>query len=339
MTNVIRINANLQAPDFIKIKPPLNAEDYQIDCRDFGSRQALEEELRQHFSQKGAVLLINTGLDDLSKLAHWGKIMIDEPMTYQGGTGPRPQFGKNIYDVVAMEPHYTYIYPHNEMSYLSRFPRCLVFGCESIPSQGGETLLSDNQAVTHEILQTELGQKLKDNGVSYLRNLTDANRANDVVYKHWQDAFNVSSQEEVEKLAQQEGWDLKWMADGRVQISYRKEAYEYNEALKENLLFVNLTLLSAYFDDWHPFNTLPHEERPFNVVHGDGEPFTEQETEYLVKIFDNHCLPVFWKPGWIAMFDNERWAHARPPFTLKEGETRKLGAMMGIPKNRIGAKF
>jgi len=225
------------------------------------------------------------------------------------------------------------------MSYLSRFPRCLVFGCETIPRQGGETLIADTQAVTHEILQTEIGQKLKQNGVRYVRNLTDANKPNDAVYKHWQDAFNVSSEQGVENIAQREGWDLKWKADGRVQISYQKEAYEYNEALNENLLFVNLSLLSAYFDDWHPFNTLPHEDRPFNVVHGDGEPFTETETEYLVKIFENHCLPIFWKPGWIAMFDNERWAHARPPFTLQAGESRKLGAMMGVPKNRIGAKF
>ena len=53
-------------------------------------------------------------------------------------------------------------------------------------------------------------------------------------------------------------------------------------------------------------DTLPHENRLFNVVHGDGKPFTEQETEYLVKYFDNHCLPIFWKPGWIAILDNER---------------------------------
>jgi len=339
MTNIIRFNANLQAPDFTKIKPPLNAEDYQIDCHDFESRPALEQEIRQGFSKKGAVLLINTGLEDLSKLAEWGNILIDEPMSYEGGTGPRPQFGKNIYDVVAKEPHNTYIYPHNEMSYLSRFPQRMVFGCQTIPAQGGETLIADNQAVTHEILQTELGQKLKENGVRYVRNLTDANLSNDVVYKHWQDAFNVPSQLEMENVAQQEGWDLKWMKDGRVQISYQKEAYEYNEALKENLLFVNLSLLSAYFDDWYPFNTLPHEDRPFGVAHGDGTPFTEKETEYLVRIFDNHYLPIFWKPGWIAMFDNERWAHARPPFKLQEGETRKLGAMMGVPKNRLGAKF
>jgi len=84
MTHIIRLNANLQAPDFTKTKPPLDAEDYQIDCRDFESRQTLEPEILKRFSQKGAVLLINTGLDDLSRLDRWGSILIDEPMSYEG---------------------------------------------------------------------------------------------------------------------------------------------------------------------------------------------------------------------------------------------------------------
>jgi hypothetical protein len=44
-----------------------------MDCRDFESRQALEAEIRQRFSQTGAVLLINTGLEYLSKLDHFGE--------------------------------------------------------------------------------------------------------------------------------------------------------------------------------------------------------------------------------------------------------------------------
>nr|VFJ67607.1 MAG: Taurine catabolism dioxygenase TauD, TfdA family [Candidatus Kentron sp. FM]VFJ67794.1 MAG: Taurine catabolism dioxygenase TauD, TfdA family [Candidatus Kentron sp. FM]VFK16769.1 MAG: Taurine catabolism dioxygenase TauD, TfdA family [Candidatus Kentron sp. FM] len=339
MSNTIRLDADLRAPDFTKIKPPIAAQDHRIDCRDFESVPALEKEIRRRFSEHGAVLLTDTGLDDPAGLHRWGNIVIEEPMPYEGGAGPRPQLAKGIYDVVADEPHHAYIYPHNEMSYLSKFPRCIVFGCETIPARGGETFLFDNRGVTHEILQSEIGRRLEKDGVRYVRNLTDAERSGDVVYKHWQDAFAVSTREEMEQIAKREDWRLEWRENGRVRLSYWQEAYEYNQTLEENLFFVNLSLLGAYFDDWHPFDTLPYEDRPFDVVHGNGEPFTERETEYLVHVFDNHCLPIFWKPGWIAMLDNERWAHARPPFTLQEGETRKLGAMMGNPKNRIGARF
>nr|VFJ43017.1 MAG: Taurine catabolism dioxygenase TauD, TfdA family [Candidatus Kentron sp. DK] len=225
------------------------------------------------------------------------------------------------------------------MSYLSRFPRCLAFGCQAIPARGGETFFFDNLSLTREILQTDIGQRFRKDGVRYVRNLTDATGSDDIVYKHWQDAFGVSTCEEMENLARRENWTLEWKENGRARISYWREAYEYNEALEENLFFVNLSLLGAYFDDWHPFHTLPYEARPFNVVHGDGTPFTEPETEYLVRVFNNHCLPIFRKPGWIAILDNERWAHARPPFTLQPGEIRKLGAMMGNPRDRVGARF
>lgn len=339
MNNIIRLDANLQAPDFTKIKPAFNIKDYQIDCSKFQSKQALEDEIKQQFSQKGVVLLINTGLDDLSKLNDWGSILIDEPMTYQGGTQPRPQFGKNIYDVVASEPHYIYIHPHNEMSYLPKFPQCLVFGCTAIPQIGGETIISDNSAVTHEMLKTELGQKLKKNGVCYIRNFTDINAQNKVVYKHWQNAFNIDSREQLEIIAQHKKWNIKWKEDGQLTISYQAAAYEYNESLGENLLFAPVGHHGMYFDDVSLLNTLPYEERPFHMTYGNGDIFTEDEIEFFVRIFDSHSIPIYWKPGWVAMLDNERWTHSRPPFTLQKGESRKLGAMIGQPKNRLGARF
>jgi len=339
MSNIIRLNANLKAPDFTKIKPPLNIGDYQIDCSKFQSRAEIESEIRLRFFQIGAVLLINTNLQDLKELDCWGSILIDEPMTYQGGTQPRLNIGKNIYDVVASEPQHIYIHPHNEMSYLSRFPQCIVFGCTAIPETGGETIISDNVAVTHEILKTELGQKLKEKGVCYIRNFTDANTQNKIAYKHWQNAFNVKSRNEMEIIARHEKWNINWMENGRLNISYQADAYEYNESLGQNLLFAPVGHHGMYFDDIPPLNTLPYVERPFHMTYGNGEAFTEDEIEYFVRIFDNYCLPIFWKSGWIAMFDNERWAHARPPFVLQKGETRKLGVMIGREKNRLGARF
>lgn len=72
MTPIIRLNANLQAPDFTKIKPPFNAQNYQINCGEFESQPALKNKIRQRFTQKGAIRLINTGFKDLSQLDHWG---------------------------------------------------------------------------------------------------------------------------------------------------------------------------------------------------------------------------------------------------------------------------
>lgn len=49
--------------------------------------------------------------------------------------------------------------------------------------------MSDQVGVTDEILSTELGQKLKEKGVCYQRNLTDAEaykgEDESSVYNHW----------------------------------------------------------------------------------------------------------------------------------------------------------
>jgi alpha-ketoglutarate-dependent taurine dioxygenase len=338
MTDVIRINANVKAPDFTVMKPPKKLEDYQIDCREFKNRSALEEAIRERFSQKGVVLLVNTGLENLNNLKHWGSILIEDFMKYEGGNGPREQIGNDVYGVSG-EPPLIYVLHHHEMSYLPRFPRCIVFGCTAILSKGGETIIADNVAVTHVLLKTELGQKLKEKGVCYIRNLSDANKPTQLVHKNWQETFYVDSKEQMETFAQREGWDLKWMKEGRLQISYRADAYEYNEALGENVLLTSVCHHGVYFEDWSPFNTLPFDERPFHMTYGDGEAFTDQEVEYFVRIFDDYSLPIFWKPGWIAMIDNEKWTHARPPFTLKKGETREIGLLLGNMKNRLGARF
>ena len=93
---------------------------------------------------------------------------------------------------------------------------------ELAPSQGkGAMFLSDNVAVTDEVLATEFGQKLRDRGICYIRCLTDREAApigdglnslgqREGVYNHWQQSFGVETVEEVEDIAAQKGLQLEW---------------------------------------------------------------------------------------------------------------------------------
>jgi alpha-ketoglutarate-dependent taurine dioxygenase len=247
--NVIRLNANIKAPDFTLIKPPKNPEDYQLDCREFQNHSALEDAIRERFYQKGVVLLMNTSLKNVEELKQWAKILTSDFMPYEGGDSPRNKIVDHVYDVKG-EVSFIYVHHHNEMSYLPRFPQCVLFGCLAIPNQGGETLIADDVAVTYEILQTELGQKLKEKGICHIRNYTNANNTStSIVHKHWQNTFYVDSKEQMENFAQREGWTFKWMEQDNLQISYKTDAYEYNEAIGENILFTSLGHHGAYFDE------------------------------------------------------------------------------------------
>ena len=276
MTNVIRLDANLKAPDFTKTKPRLHAEEYQVDCCRFASWDDLEQGVRNQFFEKGLVILTNTTLKKISDIKKWGAIVIENFEDYQGGAFSRKKLSDVVYDT-GTEPINLYSHPHNEMAYLPRFPRCVLLGCTAMPKKGGETLVSDNIAVTREILKTELGQKLKEKGVTYIRNMTDATAENPVIYKHWQDAFSIESRRDMESIAKNQGWTIKWRANGECSISVHADAYEYNEALGENLLFAPVGAHGMHFDDWSPFNTLPFEERPGHMTYGDGDAFTDQE--------------------------------------------------------------
>merc|ERR1712023_486760 len=104
------------------------------------------------------------------------------------------------------------------MAYVNQSTRMLGFCAKAVCKTLGKgaMFLSDNVAVTDEVLETEFGQKLKDRGICYIRCLTDRDSKverkgrNSVgkeegIYNHWQQSFGVESIEEVEAAAHTKG--------------------------------------------------------------------------------------------------------------------------------------
>jgi hypothetical protein len=62
MTESISIK-NFKAPDFTQITPPKKVEGYQLDCRDFKNRQALEKRIgRDRGASLAQIKFPETGL-------------------------------------------------------------------------------------------------------------------------------------------------------------------------------------------------------------------------------------------------------------------------------------
>jgi alpha-ketoglutarate-dependent taurine dioxygenase len=336
--NIIRMNGNVGAPDFSRLSTNLNISEYTVNCADFSSRDAMEAEIKARFSENGMVLLKNTGFTEFSELKYWGALIIKDFSNYEGGAFVRKKLSDVVYNT-GTEPDNLFIHPHNEMAYLPTFPRRIIFGSKTSLKAGGETIMSDNVAVTHAMLQSDVGKKLKDKGVIYIRNLTSRDAENKVVYKHWQDVFDTDDKEQVNSFSRGRGWNVEWKENDRCEIHFKTDAYEYNTTLNDNLLFTPVGAHGMHFDNWFPYNTLPFDQRPGHMVYGDGVPFTDKEIEFFLRIYDSYSFPIYWQPGWIAILDNERWAHARPPFSLQENETREIGVIIGDMKDRIGARF
>jgi hypothetical protein len=99
-------------------------------------------------------------------------IILEGKTDYKAGANSRGNIEPNFLEVGA--PATADLHYHHEMAYVRNSTERLCFSIIDVPkSGGGSTFMSDQVGVTDEILTTDLGQKLKDKGVCYQRNLTD----------------------------------------------------------------------------------------------------------------------------------------------------------------------
>lgn len=316
----------------------LNMDDYAIDCSRYPQRRKLEDAIRAQWWERGLVVLVNTGMRHLSELEHWGRLLFGDFNGYQGGAAPRGKWSDVVYSIDDTPPHIDMGY-HNEACYLPESPRCLVLGSLDCPRQGGWTLLADNEALTDALLATGIGQRLKHQGVRYVRNMTDKHAANAFHHKHWQDTFQTEHREVAEGYLGEAGWNYRWMDDGSLRTDYWADAFEYNEYLDKSLYFANLGNHGVFFDQWSPFNSLPEQARPHSMLIGDGSAFSDQDIAEIYAINNLASLGLRWQEADVALIDNERWTHARPAYRLGPGERRVMGVTTGMLKSRVGSRL
>ena len=102
------------------------------------------------------------------------------------------------------------------------------------------------------------------------------------------------------------------------------------------MCFVSLGNHGYWFRQWAPYNELPHINRPFHMQFGDGSEFSEEEIKLFAQITNQYGYPVKWAPERVAVLKNRRFAHARPPYALPEGETREMGVVLMNATPRAG---
>ncbi|MDJ0778160.1 MAG: TauD/TfdA family dioxygenase [Gammaproteobacteria bacterium] len=318
------------------MRPPLTLDDLIVDC--CGGRGAhdaqLLAEIEAGLATNRAVLLRNTGMTEVAEMAAWAEFVGAPRMEYKYGTGFRYPMGGGVLSV-GTEPPHSPVEPHCEMAYWKFYPRKVLFGCESIPARGGETVIADNRRVTEDILPTEAGRKILERGIRYIRNFSDRDRPDSIPsMKHWQDNFGLEARAELRQYCGEMEWDLLERADGSVQVSYPEEGYEYDPVSGTDLFFTSITRLGRCFDEWPPFDRLPSEQRPYHLTYADGGDFSAQDLATIEAVFARYSVPITWQPGDIAVLDNIAWTHARPAYELQPGEERRIGLLVSEPVDR-----
>ena len=306
-------------------------------------KSLLRQEVLEKFEDTGLVHVQNTGLTDMGDQRCLARILMGNETEYEGGANPRGRTSDlaNVYDIGA--PLEAGLHYHHEMTYKSHSVKTLGFLCKHAVQRGdvGWSFVSDSvQAHDYIMNETQLGPKLKDKGLCFIRRMTDAEApasAHDnglsTVYNHWQQSWMAESIEEAEMKARTQGLEVEWTHHpnkGRMmETRYYKSAFEYIPSLDRNIMVTSIADDGEWFDSWPVLQDVPQEERPLEMMFGDDTPFTLEEKQLWTDVYDKFGIPLAWQPGDVAVLCNMRYAHGRPGISLQEGEQRELGVMLG----------
>lgn len=308
---------------------------------DLHAESLIGQEIKEKYRDTGLIHVQNTGLADMSQQRLLAQIVMPEQTDYEGGANPRERQADlaNVYDVGApLEAHLHY---HHEMTYLSHSVESLGFLCKHAVTERpgvGWSFVSDSVQAHDLIMETELGQKLKDKGLCFVRRLTDANayqggRDATGIYNHWQKSWMTDDPAQAQAIAESQGLQVHWTdhpTDGlQMETRYYKSAFEYIPILDRNILVTSIADDGEWFDSWPALRDIPQEDRPMDMLFGDDSPISLEEKQLWTDVYDNFGIPLAWKPGDVAVLCNMRFAHGRPGIALLPGEKRELGVMLG----------
>ena len=262
-----------------------------------------------------------------------------------GGANPRDRLSElgNVYDIGA--PLSAHLHYHHEMTYKSHSVESIGFLCKHAVTQRpgvGWSYVSDSVQTHDALMETELGLKLKDKGLCFIRRMTDAqeydetnNGGSNAVYNHWQKSWMTDDPDEAQAIAEAQGLHVSWIPDPNtsggmmMETRYYKSAFEYVPILDRNILVTSIADDGEWFDSWPAIQDVPQEQRPMDMTFGDDSPISSSEKQLWTDLYDQFGIPIKWAEGDVAVVCNMRFAHGRPGIELLPGEKRELGVMLG----------
>lgn len=283
-------------------------------------RQWLDSRLLTH----GAVLFRGFGISVQEIFQSVVSQLKEGLLDYVDGDSPRTKLGAGVYTSTEY-PEDLFIPLHNELSYSFRWPARLFFCCVVPPPEGGQTPLVSSRALLRA-LPTEIVKEFRSKKVRYVRNV----HAGKGTGKSWQETFETTNREDVDRFASASGTQSWWNPDGSLRLISVRPATAVHPATGDEVWFNQAdqfhpsSLPQATFENMMALYEGYEDELPENATFGDGSPIP---IEYLQSIRETtrRLLVTFdWQRGDLLMADNMLLAHGRMPF---KGERKILVAM------------
>ena len=317
-TGVAQHAASITTPAWLGGGALVQAHEKELSARKWVESHAAW--LTGTLKTRGAILLRGFGtlsVDDFEGIATTAGCG-ERPQPYENRSTPRQNIKGNIFTSTEY-PAPEAITLHNENSYSAEWPGVILFLCQQPALTGGETPIADSRQV-YSSIPVATRSLFESKGVTYVRNYGKLGLS-------WEETFQTTSQEEVERYCARQRIEWKWREGGGLQTRQTLPAVRKHP----------LTGESVWFNQAHLFHvsnlgskgsfllkSLGSDGVPRNALFGDGSEIPASLLQEIRAIYDTHAVPLDWRANDLAILDNMLWAHGRRPFS---GTRRVIVAM------------
>lgn len=286
------------------------------------------EWMKQHQSsidalmlKHGGLLLRNFQLRDKTHFQEVSQQFVPELADYVEGGTPRTNLGNSVYTSTEYPEKLT-IFPHNELSYVTRVPEKIVFSCLQAPIIQGATPLTDCRKVLAH-LAPDVRQEFEQRKWKLVRNF-GTGLGPDLMR-----AFGTEDLVEIEKYCGVMQMQYEKISEHQVRTTQIRPAIHTHPITQEQVWMNHIAF-------WHPSSLEPQvreemlaafgqEGMPFNVFWGDGEVISDDIANHIREAYQKAKVRFDWKKGDVLLMDNVLVAHGREPFA----GPRKILVAMG----------
>jgi len=297
-------------------------------------------DLVQMLDHHGGILFRGSMAADADALGRFAADAGFTPGDYLGGSTPRTQVRGDVYTSTDLSPLFP-IPVHNEMSYLARYPRFLLFFCVQPARRAGWTPLADMGRVYARLLAA-LRDRFDRLGLCYTFRLSS--RHPNAAAKTWQGSLGTVSLDEACEIARRRGLEPVWddrsgvltltsrrpatLRHPRTQVPvWFNQAHVYHESYADELAHHGRPVLAWVVRQVNARQQyVPSRFRTgYTVTFGDGSPISREEIRTLREALWAETVTFDWQPGDLLLLDNLRAAHGRTPFSGKRRILTYLG--------------
>ena len=303
----------------------------------------LRDRVIEHVHRHGALRV--RGLDAVRTAADFNAVaagLTPHLRDYVGGTSPREQVHEKVMTATYVPPSWSIIL-HQEMAYTQNMPAYLTFFCENPADRGGHSTHGDMRLALDRI-DPAVRDRLAEHGLRLGRTLLspEAVHRKPGVKKPWTEVFGTTDRAEVDRVAEERGWETEWIGDDAVRL-YQ----EVVPAIREHpVTGVSVWCNQAHFfspvcmmrwaledgrQDEHDEQERASRENPElldRMYLGNGDPVSDEDALHVYRVLRDLEQGVRLAASELLIVDNLLVAHGRTAF---DGDRRILVALADRP--------